>query len=52
MGISYWQGLIDWLRDTVKGRGMIGQEDLDRLILTDDPAEAVAVITGYEELAP
>ncbi|HET7801668.1 MAG TPA: TIGR00730 family Rossman fold protein [Humibacillus xanthopallidus] len=52
MGISYWQGLIDWLRDTVLADGMIGQEDLDRLILTDDPAEAVAAITAYEEPAP
>jgi len=49
MGISYWQGLIDWLRDTVLGGGMIGPEDLDRLILTDDPATAVAAITTYEE---
>ncbi len=49
MGISYWQGLIDWLRDTVLEGGMIGPEDLDRLILTDDPAAAVAAITTYEE---
>jgi uncharacterized protein (TIGR00730 family) len=49
MGISYWQGLIDWLRDTVLDGGKIGQEDLDRLILTDDPAEAVAAITTYDE---
>jgi uncharacterized protein (TIGR00730 family) len=49
MGISYWQGLIDWLRDTVLEGGMIGLEDLNRLILTDDPATAVAAITTYEE---
>jgi uncharacterized protein (TIGR00730 family) len=49
MGTSYWQGLIDWLRGTVLESGMIGPEDLDRLILTDDPAAAVAAITTYEE---
>ncbi len=51
MGVAYWQGLIDWLRETVLDRGMIGPEDLDRLILTDDPAAAVAAITTYEEPA-
>ncbi|MEO7447937.1 MAG: LOG family protein, partial [Humibacillus sp.] len=52
MGIAYWQGLIDWLRETALGSGMIGPEDLDRLILTDDPATAVAAVAAYGEPAP
>ncbi len=49
MGVAYWQGLIDWMRDTVLGNGMINPSDLDRIILTDDPHEAVEAIRTYEE---
>ena len=52
MGVAYWQGLIDWLRDTVLENGMISASDIDRLILTDDPQEAVRVIHTYEEPRP
>ncbi len=52
MGVAYWQGLIDWLRETALENGMIGPEDLDRLILTDDPATAVAAVAAYGEPAP
>ncbi|MEO7131324.1 MAG: TIGR00730 family Rossman fold protein [Dermatophilaceae bacterium] len=48
MGVSYWQGLIDWLRDHVLGGGMINPDDLDRLSLTDDPEEAVKIIRSHE----
>lgn len=48
IGTGYWQGLIDWLRESALGGGMIGEDDLDRLLLTDDPAEAVRVIRTYE----
>jgi uncharacterized protein (TIGR00730 family) len=52
MGVAYWQGLIDWLRDTVLGNGMISPGDIDRLILTDDPHEAVKAIQTYREPQP
>jgi len=52
MGVAYWQGLLDWLRDTVLANGMINPSDLDRLIVTDDPDEAVRVIRTYEEPQP
>lgn len=42
LGVDYWQGVVDWLRDTALPTGTISQADLDRLTLTDDPAEAVA----------
>jgi uncharacterized protein (TIGR00730 family) len=41
-GRSYWQGLYDWLRDTVLADGKIGAADLDLLQLTDDPEDAAA----------
>jgi predicted Rossmann-fold nucleotide-binding protein len=51
LGVDYWSGLLDWLRATVLERGMIGAADLQRLILTNDPAEAVRAIITYEEPA-
>jgi uncharacterized protein (TIGR00730 family) len=44
LGVAYWQGLIDWLRDTVLAEGKISQADLDMLTLTDDVDEAVALM--------
>jgi uncharacterized protein (TIGR00730 family) len=52
MGAAYWSGLLDWLRGTVLARGMISPADLDRLVVTDDPAEAVRAIRAFEEPGP
>ena len=41
---DYWQGLLDWLRERLLTEGMISPEDVDLLIVTDDPGEAVATI--------
>lgn len=41
MGQTYWRGLLDWLRATMQAEGMIGPEDLDLILLTDDVDEAV-----------
>ncbi len=46
-GVAYWRGLIDWLRSSMLAEGKIGPGDLELLIQTDDPAEAVRVITTY-----
>ena len=45
-GSSYWQGLLDWFRDTALAHGSIAQRDLDLLSLTDDLDEAVALLQG------
>jgi uncharacterized protein (TIGR00730 family) len=36
-GVDYWNGLIDWIRDTVLANGAISEGDLERLLVTDDP---------------
>ncbi len=44
IGTSYWQGLIDWLRDTVLAEGKINPADLDMLTVTDDLDLAVSMM--------
>lgn len=44
IGVDYWSGLIDWMRDTVLADGKISPGDLDMLTLTDDVEEAVALM--------
>jgi uncharacterized protein (TIGR00730 family) len=41
MGVAYWQGLLDWVRDTMVGEGKISPEDLELICLTDGVDEAV-----------
>jgi uncharacterized protein (TIGR00730 family) len=47
VGHAYWDGLIAWMRDVQLPSGAISQADLDHLRVTDDPLEAVAIITEY-----
>jgi uncharacterized protein (TIGR00730 family) len=44
-GRAHWRPELDWIRDGLMARGMISSEDLDLLWVTDDPAEAVGVVT-------
>jgi uncharacterized protein (TIGR00730 family) len=44
MGHDYWQGLIDWLRQTMLAEGKIAAEDIELLLVTDDIKEAVELI--------
>ena len=46
LGTDYWGGLIEWLREAVAGRGNISPADIDLLQLTDDPAEAVRLVSA------
>ncbi|HLL47692.1 MAG TPA: TIGR00730 family Rossman fold protein [Longimicrobiaceae bacterium] len=43
-GSAYWQGLLDWLRATMLAEGKISAADLDLMVVTDSPEEAVRVI--------
>ena len=52
-GKEYWQGLIDWFRDTLLEEKMISPEDMDLFKVVDTPEEAVAIIEEfYNKYAP
>jgi hypothetical protein len=44
MGLDYWAPLVDFVRNTMIPAGTIDPQDAERVILTDDPAEAVRTI--------
>jgi uncharacterized protein (TIGR00730 family) len=44
VGVAYWSGLLDWLRDTAMADGKIAQKDLDMLTLTDDIDDVVRLM--------
>jgi uncharacterized protein (TIGR00730 family) len=37
MGTKYWEGLVDWLKETAIKEKTLSVEDLDHLTITDDP---------------
>jgi len=46
---NYWQGLVDWVKDTLVTTGAISQEDTQLLQLVDSPAEVVAGLAAARE---
>jgi uncharacterized protein (TIGR00730 family) len=44
LGTEYWQPLLDFLNNTMVRAGTIDHADVNRLLLTDSPEEAVAYI--------
>ena len=50
VGVEYWAGLVEWLRDRVAAEGKIDLHDLDLLFATDDIDAVVArVVRAAEE---
>jgi uncharacterized protein (TIGR00730 family) len=41
---AYWDGLVDWLRETMLAEGMISESDARILTVTDDPEVAVRTL--------
>lgn len=44
VGRSFWEPLVDYLRDTLLREGTIDEADIDRIVLTDSPGEAARTI--------
>jgi uncharacterized protein (TIGR00730 family) len=47
MGSEYWKGLLDWLKDTMLGQGMILPEDMDLIRVIDEPEEVADYIRKF-----
>ena len=47
MGREYWQGLLDWLKNSMVQNGMILPFDYEMIQVIDDPEEAVRHIKKY-----
>ena len=47
-GRKYWRGLLRWMKTTLDQDSLISPGDLDLLDLTDDVAEALEIILGYQ----
>jgi hypothetical protein len=43
-GSEYWDGLLVWMRERMLEDGMIKPEDVEMLIVTDSPQQAVDVV--------
>jgi len=43
-GSSYWEKLLDWIRDPAMTEGKVTEQDLKLLHVTDSPAEVVKII--------
>jgi uncharacterized protein (TIGR00730 family) len=45
-GTDYWSGLLGWLRANALEHGMVSEDDLTLIRVTDDPEEAADVATS------
>lgn len=46
---AFWRGLLDWIKESLAGEGMIDPADIDLLQVIDDPDQIVdAIFRHYE----
>ena len=50
-GTKYWQGMVDWLRESVLAASNIAQEDLDAIRLTDSPEQVRDLVVEFHDRA-
>lgn len=51
-GREFWTPMLSWLTDQVLASGYVGAADCNLLQLTDDPDEAVALVTSEDSPQP
>ena len=44
VGVTFWAGLVDWLRERLAANALIAPADLELFTTTDDPDEVVGVV--------
>jgi hypothetical protein len=47
VGISFWKGLINWIKDTMLDAGNISETDLDLIRIVDTEDEVVEIIDSF-----
>lgn len=45
----FWQGILDWFRNTLVAEGTISAEDLELLVVLDEPQDVLRAIFRYYE---
>jgi uncharacterized protein (TIGR00730 family) len=51
-GAAYWQGLLDWLRDSVLATGKINEIDVEALTVSDDVELICQILEAVEHRRP
>jgi uncharacterized protein (TIGR00730 family) len=49
VGVDFWQGLIDWMRDRLMSEGTITEKDFNFITLTDDVEEVVKIMVDHRQ---
>ncbi|MDR3413450.1 MAG: TIGR00730 family Rossman fold protein [Formivibrio sp.] len=49
VGSAFWHGLVEWLRGSLAGEGMISPEDMDLIRIIDEPKTVVETIFNFYE---
>ncbi|MFO8101621.1 MAG: TIGR00730 family Rossman fold protein [Dehalococcoidia bacterium] len=44
---DYWKGLLDWIESTTLSNGFISREDLDLLVVCDQPDEVIETVQSW-----
>jgi uncharacterized protein (TIGR00730 family) len=52
VGSRYWQGMVDWVHETLCAEGKASAEEAGLLHLTDDPQEVVDLVSAAEHRRP
>lgn len=47
VGIEYWEGLIEWVKDKLLNEKMISEKDLNLFHLLDDPDDIVKIVMKF-----
>jgi hypothetical protein len=47
VGSDYWNGLLQWIRDTLLARHLISPDDPDLVTVVDEPDEVVRLIKKF-----
>ena len=51
-GRSYWEGLVDWMREEILAEGRVAAADIELLRICDDPAEVVEAVRTAADRQP